>query len=71
MLSWWTKNSLYFINILDTVTNVVSLCSVYQTQSYEPNLTLLAWFLPEIAYLIMLFILEVVQTTSIISSMLK
>ncbi len=36
--------------------------SVYQAPSYEPNLTSLVWFLPEIAYLIMLSILEVVCT---------
>ena len=60
MLSCWTKNPLYSINIQDTVTNGVPLCSVYQTPSYEPNLTLLASFLSEFAYLSMLFILEVV-----------
>ena len=60
MLSRWTKNSLYSTNIQDTVTNVVPLCSVYQAPLYVPNLTLLAWFLPDFAYLCMLFILEVV-----------
>ncbi len=60
MLSWLTKNSLHFISIWDIIINVVPLCSVYQALSYESNLTLLAWFQPEIAYLSMLFILGVV-----------
>ncbi len=62
MLSWQTKNSSHFINIWDTVTNVVPLHSVHQAQSYEPILTLLAWFLQDLAYLSMLFILEVLCT---------
>ncbi len=37
--------------------------SVYQAPSYEYNLTLLTGFLSEIAYLIILFILEVVCTS--------
>ncbi len=62
MLSWSTKNPLHSINIWDTVTKVVPLCSLYQAPSYEPNLTLLAWYLPDITYLSMLFILEMVCT---------
>ena len=31
---------------------------VYRAPSYEPNLTLLAWFLSHLAYLSMLFILQ-------------
>ncbi len=62
MLSWRTKNWPHFINISDTVTNVIPLHSVHQAPSYEPNLTLLAWFLRDLAYLSMLFILEVVCT---------
>ena len=62
-------------NIWDTVTRVVPLCSVYQAPSYESNLKLLAWCLPEFAYLSMLFILETVctavRTISRINSMLK
>ncbi len=62
MLSWRTENSLHSINIWDTVSNVVPLCSVSQAPSYEPNLTFLAPFPTELAYLSMLFILEVVCT---------
>ncbi len=62
MLFLWTKNSLYSINIQDTVTNMVPFCSVYQAPSYESNLTFLAPFPTELAYLSMLFILEVVCT---------
>ena len=51
MLSWWTKNSLYSINIYDTDTNSVPLFSIYQTPSCESNLTLLATFPTELAYL--------------------
>ncbi len=59
ILSWRTKNRPYFISVLDTVTVVVPLHSVYQAPSYGPILTLLAWFLLDLAYLSMLFILEV------------
>ena len=65
MLSWWTKNLLHSINTRDTATNVIPLCSVYQASFYEPNLTLLAWFLPEFAYLSMLFILEMQEVQAI------
>ena len=41
---------------------VVLLRSVYQVPSYESNLTLLAWFLPDFAYLRMLLIPEMVCT---------
>ncbi len=64
MLSWRTKNGPHFNNIWDTVTNVVPLYSVHQAPSYEPNLTLLAGFLRDLAYLSMLFILEVLCTAS-------
>ena len=60
ILSRWTKNSLHPINIYDTVTKVLPSCSVYRAPSYEPNFALLEWFLSELAYLSMLFILEVV-----------
>ncbi len=62
MLSWWTKNSLHSIQYLNTVTKVLPLCSVCQAPSYESNLTLLTPFPTELAYLSMLFILEVVCT---------
>ncbi len=62
MLSWRTKNWSHFINIWDTVTNVIPLCSVHQAPSYEHNLILLAWILQDLAYLSMLFILEVLCT---------
>ncbi len=62
MLSWRTKNSSHFINIWDTVTNLVPLHSVYQAPSYELILTFLAPFPTELAYLSMLFILEVLCT---------
>ena len=62
MLSWGTKNTLHLINIWDTVTNVLPFCSVFQAPSYEPDRTLIAWFLPKFAYLSMLFILDVVWT---------
>ena len=71
MSCWWTKNSFHSINIWDTVTKALPSCSSYQAPSYEPNLTLLAWLLSEFAYLNMLFILEVVCTTSRINSMFK
>ena len=66
MLSRWTKNLAQSINIWDTVTKVLPLRSVYQEPTYEPNLTLLAWPLPELAHLSMLliFIFEVVCTAS-------
>ena len=51
-------------SLSEIVTNVVPLYSVHQAPSYEPNLTLLAPFTTEFAYLIMLFILEAVQSTS-------
>ena len=44
MLPWRTKNWPHFINIWDTVTNVIPLCSLYQAPSYESNHTLLAPF---------------------------
>ncbi len=76
MLSWRTKNSSHLINISDTDTNMVSLYSVYQAPSYEPNLTFLAPFPTELAYLSMLFIFDVLCTacsaeTSRINNMLK
>ncbi len=45
--------------------------TVHQAPSYQPNLTLPAPFPIEFAYLTMLFILGVVQTTSRINSALK
>ncbi len=73
MLSWWTKNSLYSINICYVVTEVVLLCSLYQAPSYESNIALLGRFLPDFAYWRKLFILEMVctavQIISIINSM--
>ena len=72
MLSWRTKNSLYCINIWDTVTNVLLLCSVLQAPSYEPSLTLLTPFSIDLAYLSMLFILDsAVQTIWRINNILK
>ncbi len=62
MLFWRTKNWPHFINICDTVTTLVPLHSVHQAPSYGPNVTLLAWFLRDLAYLSMLFILEVLCT---------
>ncbi len=62
MLSWCTKNSLHSINIWDTVSDVLPLCSVYQAPSYEPNLAFLGQFPMELACLSMLFIHEVVCT---------
>ena len=44
MLSWQTKNQPHFINIRDTVTNMVLLHSVHHALSHEPILTLLAPF---------------------------
>ncbi len=35
---------------------------IYKAPSYEFNLTLLVWFLPDFAYLSMLFILEMICT---------
>ena len=53
MLLWWTKNSLYSIDIRDTVTKVSPLCSIYKVPSHEPNLT---------CFFGMLFIFEMVCT---------
>ena len=52
-------------SISEIVTNVIPLCSVYQAPSYGPNLTLLAWFLRDLAYFSMLFSLEVLCTARI------
>ena len=67
------KNRPHFINIWDTVTNIVPLCSVNHVSSYEHILELLAWFLWYLAYLCMLFILalQTVQSTSRINNILK
>ena len=64
ILSRSTENSRHSINIWDTVTKMLPLCSLYQASSYEPSLTLLAWFLSEFAHLSMLFVLEVVCTAN-------
>ena len=72
MLSRWTKNWLHSINSWDTVTKVVPLWSAFQAPSYELNLCLLTWFRPMLAYLSMLFILELaVQASSRINIMLR
>ena len=81
MLPWRKKNAPYLINIWDTATNMVPLCSVHQAPSCEPNLTFLAQFPAEFAYLSILFKLEVlytagsaehaVQSISRINNMLK
>ena len=68
MLSWWTTTSLYSITIKDTDTNGVPLCSVYSTIFYESNLTLLAPFPTEMAYLSMLFIFQMVCTARVYSN---
>ncbi len=47
---------------LNTVTYGAPLCSVYSAPSYVSNLTLLAPFSTELAYLSMLFILDMVCT---------
>ena len=49
-------------SISEIPSEVLPLCSVYQAPSNKPNLTLLAWYLPDLAYLSMLFILEIVCT---------
>ena len=54
------RKSPFIPPILDA--KVIPLCAIHQALSYENNLTLLAWFLSVIAYLNMLFILEVVST---------
>ena len=51
MLSWWTNNLLHSISICDTITKLLSFCSVYQVPSYQPNLTFLAPSSPKFAYL--------------------
>ena len=51
MLSWWTKELPHSNSIWDTIINVVPLCSVYETPSYESNLTLLASLLIRACYL--------------------
>ncbi len=50
------------INIWDIDTKVGSLCSLYHVPSYESNLILLAWFMPDFAYFSMLFNTEMVCT---------
>ena len=61
-LSWCMKNWLLSINNRDTVTKVVVLYSLYQALSYKPDLTLLASFLPDCAFLRMLIVLDMVCT---------
>ena len=53
-----------FQSISDTVTKVVPLCSVYNVPGtiFCANLTLLAQFLPDFAFLSMPFVLEMVCT---------
>ena len=68
MVSWRMENSLHSTNIRDTANNMVAFCSVYQVPSYDPCLALLAPVLKEVAYLCMLFILEVsCQAVQVIS----
>ena len=62
MLEWWMKNSPCFFNTRDNITKVVPLCAVYQPPSYKPSFTLLACLLPKLAYLSILFILEMAST---------
>ena len=57
------QKSSYFITIVYITTNVLPLCSVYQAPSYEANFARLAWFVPKLAYLIMLFILDLAGTS--------
>ena len=61
-LKQWTKILPHSNNILDVVIKVVPLCSVDQALSYVPNFTLPAWVLAKLAYLSMLFILEMTCT---------
>ena len=50
---------IHLISVLGTGTNVIPMCSVYQAPTYEPNFVMLACgFLPKMAYLSMLFMLE-------------
>ncbi len=57
-LLWWTEHEPISINILDAATKVLPMCSVYRAPSYKPIITLLPPFHAELAYLGMLFILE-------------
>ena len=63
MLAWWLKNWPHSINILDIVTKVVPLCTVYQA------VILLAQAFTKLTYLNMLCILG--QASSKINNMLK
>ena len=73
MLILWTNSSLHSINIWDTVTQVVPLCSVYQAPSYESNITLVVQFSTELAYLGCYLFLRwsALQTISRINNMLE
>ncbi len=62
MLSWQTKNGPRFTNIWDKITNMIPFLSVQQAPSYEYIFILLALFLRDLAFLSMLFILEVLCT---------
>ena len=62
MVSWWTKHWPHPINIRDTVTNVVPLCSIYQAPSYEHSLILLSPFSTLLAHSILLIVLEISRT---------
>ena len=58
MLPWWTNNSALSTNIWEIVKKVVLSYPVKQQSSYEPDFTELARVSAKLAYLIMLFILE-------------
>ena len=68
MLTWQLKSIKCYhgwphsINIWDTVTKSGTLSSVYKAPAFEPNSTLLAWFLLKLAHMNMLFIVETVCT---------
>ena len=61
-------NSPQSTNIYDSVAKIVPMCSVYHAPSYEPNLSLLTQFSTELAYLSLLFILELACTTGVHAS---
>ena len=52
----------HFINISDTVTEEISLCSIYKAPSNELNFTTLTRILAMPTYLAVLFILELTRT---------
>ena len=57
VLVWWMKKSFHFTNIWSIITKLVAVCSVYQT----PIFSLQPLYMAKLAYLGMLFIVELAR----------